>query len=184
MNDLYPEVMEQIYHDLYTGFHVLGIPERKFKIKLYDHESHIKQDNRYGYVIDDDDWLEFYLADKMIETERDKANLSFVVWSTLRWWYRRECLRHWNSTHELYGNIIETDIGIFKAFIPSMVWITRKDFDFSQKFYDQLAFHDMHAFALMMLRHYWPEYCSEYWADNATVQSRVDELAERYSKAF
>jgi len=109
-NEKYPEVMEQIHRDLTLGYKVLGIPKNDYTINLYDHGYYTLRKFRYGEVHNDDRCLDFYLSDLPVETEEDKANMSFVIWCTQRFWFRYECVKTWEKEHKLLPFVTEEEI--------------------------------------------------------------------------
>ena len=181
VNDKYPEVMEQIHRDLALGYKVLGISKNDYTINLYDHGTFSTRKFRYGEVNDEDCCLDFYLSDMPVETEEDKANMSFVVWCTLRFWFRHECLKAWRTQHKLLPFVTEEDIEHHNEFLDPISW-ERKYPSYSEykKYGLQFSLCDMNGFGIMMMRHYCPNNFRLVEQFSGLAFERADELEKRY----
>ena len=181
VNEKYPEVMEQIHRDLTLGYEVLGIPQNNYKINLYDHGIYSTRNFRYGEVNDEDRCLDFYLSDMPVETEEDKANMSFVVWCTLRFWFRYECVKTWNKEHKLLPFVTDEDIERHKDFLDPICWNFKYPSYFNRpKFGEQFSLCDMNGFGIMMMRRYCPQYIHLVEKCIALAFERANELEKRY----
>lgn len=159
VNEKYPEVMEQIHRDLALGYKVLGIPKNDYTINLYDHGYYTLRKFRYGEVHNDDRCLDFYLSDLPVETEEDKANMSFVIWCTQRFWFRYECVKTWEKEHKLLPFVTEEEIKRHAEFVDPISWqAINADHQNRPRYNEQFSLCDMNGFGIMMMRRYCPQY--------------------------
>lgn len=178
---IYPEIQDRIRRDISEGFRVLGIPETPVETVLHDQPKWSVKDYMFGELMPGCDRFDIYLCGHTAESEEDRANLSYVVWSTLRWWFRRYSLERWQKEKILCPNVTEDDIAGWMEFMSVFEWYSGNEKVRGKKYGEQFSMYDMSAFAVMMLDRYYPEYTDMYIGFKPGCRDRYEELKARYA---